>query len=79
MRLAYVAATRAQERLLLSGVVTDSRLNAGVGKPGTLVASRLALDWLDGKLDGEDPWSCRPLRRGLASTRSSGRRRCGCR
>jgi ATP-dependent exoDNAse (exonuclease V) beta subunit len=54
MRLAYVAATRAQRRLLLSGTVTDNRLKGEV-KPGTPVAARLAREWLDGKLDPEAP------------------------
>jgi ATP-dependent exoDNAse (exonuclease V) beta subunit len=66
MRLAYVAATRAQDRLLLSGTVTDSRLKSGV-KPGTPVAARLVLEWLDGKLDLETPLELPPAaaRRGL--------------
>ncbi|MBM3666773.1 MAG: hypothetical protein FJW90_04715 [Actinobacteria bacterium] len=54
MRLAYVAATRARERLLLSGVVTPRQL-AGEEKLGTPVAARMARAWLGGELDPEGP------------------------
>jgi RecB family exonuclease len=54
MRLAYVAATRAQRRLLLSGTVTDRQLS-GETKLGTPVAARLARAWLEGELDADEP------------------------
>ena len=54
MRLAYVAATRAQHRLLLSGTVSDRQLSGDV-KLGTPVAARLARAWLDGSLDTDEP------------------------
>ena len=54
MRLAYVAATRAQRRVLLSGTVSDRQLG-GSTKLGTPVAARLAREWLGGELDPDEP------------------------
>ncbi|MSO41901.1 MAG: hypothetical protein EXQ70_08450 [Solirubrobacterales bacterium] len=52
MRLAYVAATRAEDRLILSGTVARTQLS-GETKPGTPVAARLVKSLLDGELDAE--------------------------